>query len=182
MVKPNKDIEILGNDKDFLRLNRMPVLSTMGAPIRIVDLFCGCGGISLGCTLAAHDLGRNEEIPLAVDFDPAAIACYKANFPKSDARCADITTMLESKWQSKLTRTELQLRKQVGKVDMLVGGPPCQGHSDLNNFTRRHDPKNQLMQFMARAAIVFRHNSVVVENVVGSHRDRDCIVNTLEYI
>ena len=182
MTKSTKDIQILGSDKDFLRLGNMPLSASVGSPVRIVDLFCGCGGITLGCALAAHDLGRSVEIPLALDFDTAAIACYKANFPQADARCADIATILESDWQAKLTRTELELRKRVGGVDMLVGGPPCQGHSDLNNFTRRRDPKNQLMQYMARAAVVFKPQSVVVENVVGSLRDSAGIVHSVEAI
>jgi DNA (cytosine-5)-methyltransferase 1 len=182
MARSTKDIQILGSDKDFLRLSKMPVCASVSAPVRVVDLFCGCGGITLGCVLAAHDLGRSVEIPLAVDFDAAAIACYKANFPQADARCADIATIMESDWQAKLTREELELRKRVGKVDMLVGGPPCQGHSDLNNFTRRRDPKNQLMQYMARAAIVLKPQSVVVENVVGSLRDSAGVVHSVEAI
>ncbi len=182
MPKSTKKIQILGSDKDFLRLSKMPVLPSGRAPVRIVDLFCGCGGITLGCALAAHDLGRSVEIPLAVDFDAAAIACYKANFPQAEARCADITTILESDWQANLTCGELDLRERVGRVDMLVGGPPCQGHSDLNNFTRRRDPKNQLMQFMARAAVVFNPQSIVVENVVASLRDSAGIVHSVEAI
>ncbi|MFB1486126.1 MAG: DNA cytosine methyltransferase [Thiocapsa sp. C3-sup] len=182
MAKSTKDIQILGSDKDFLRLGKMPVFASFNDPVRIVDLFCGCGGITLGCVLAAHDLGRNVEIPLAVDFDAAAVDCYKANFPQADARCTDITTMLESDWQAKLTRAEVGLRKGVGRVDILVGGPPCQGHSDLNNYTRRRDPKNQLMQFMARAAVVFKPQSVIVENVVGSLRDSAGIVHSVESI
>lgn len=182
MAKSSQDVQILGSDKDFLRLTKMPVLLSGSASVRIVDLFCGCGGITLGCVLAAHDLGRSMEIPLAVDFDAAAIACYKANFPQAEARCADITTMLNSDWRAQLTRTELDLRRRVGRVDMLVGGPPCQGHSDLNNFTRRRDPKNQLMQFMARAAVVFKPHSVVVENVVGSLRDSAGVVHSVEAI
>lgn len=182
MAKSSKDIQILGSDKDFLRLRQMPVSGSLTAPVRIVDLFCGAGGITLGCVLAAHDLGRRVEIPFAVDFDAPAVACYKANFPQAGARCADITTMLKSDWQAKLTSTELELRKRVGRVDMLVGGPPCQGHSDLNNFTRRRDPKNQLMQYMARAAVVFQPHAVVVENVVGSLRDSAGIVHSVEAI
>ena len=182
MSKSTKDIQILGSDKDFLRLGKMPVFASGNDPVRIVDLFCGCGGITLGCVLAAHDLGRGVEIPLAVDFDAAAIACFKANFPQADARCVDIATMLENDWQAKLTRIEVELRKRVGSVDMLVGGPPCQGHSDLNNFTRRRDPKNQLMQFMTRAAVVFKPQSVVVENVVGALRDSAGIVHSVESI
>jgi DNA (cytosine-5)-methyltransferase 1 len=182
MAKSTKKIQILGSDKDFLRLQKMPALPSVNAPVRIVDLFCGCGGITLGCVLAAHDLRRSVEIPLAVDFDTAALACYKANFPNAEAQCADITTMFDSDWQAKLTGPELEMRKRAGRIDMLVGGPPCQGHSDLNNFTRRRDPKNQLMQVMARAAVVFRPQSVVVENVVGSLRDSNGVVHSVEAI
>jgi DNA (cytosine-5)-methyltransferase 1 len=182
MPKATKDIQILGSDKAFLRLRKKPVSSSTKSPIRIVDLFSGCGGITLGCELAAHDLGRRLEIPLAVDFDAAAIACYKANFPEANAQCADITTLMESDWRAKLTPAETELKSRVGEVDMLVGGPPCQGHSDLNNFTRRRDPKNQLMQFMARAAVLFNPQAVVVENVVGSLRDSSGIVHSVEAI
>lgn len=182
MTKLAKNIEIFTSDKDFLRLRDAPTSPCDSNPIRIVDLFCGCGGITLGCVLAAHEHGRSVEIPLAVDFDAAAIACYRANFPEANAQCADIKTIFESDWKTKLTDRELELRRRVGRVDMLVGGPPCQGHSDLNNFTRRRDPKNQLMQFMARAAIVFNPKSIVIENVVGSLSDSAGIVHSVEII
>lgn len=182
MAIPTKDLQILGNDKNFLRLSKRPTLQANTAPVRMVDLFCGCGGISLGVVLAAHDLGRNVEIPLAVDSDAAALACYKENFPHAEVRCADVTTLFESNWGADLTPGEIELRKRVGKIDLLVGGPPCQGHSDLNNFTRRRDPKNQLMHVMARAAAVFRPHSVVVENVVGSLKDSKGVVHSVEAV
>jgi DNA (cytosine-5)-methyltransferase 1 len=182
MAKSIKDLQILGSDKNFLRLSRMPTSPAKTTPVRMVDLFCGCGGITLGVVLAAHDLGRNVEIPLAVDFDAAALACYKENFPNAEAHCADVTTLFERNWQSKLSPGELALKKRVGKIDILVGGPPCQGHSDLNNFTRRRDPKNQLMHVMTRAAAVFRPHAVVVENVVGSLKDSKGIVHSVEAV
>jgi DNA (cytosine-5)-methyltransferase 1 len=181
MAKSTKEIQILESDKEFLRLREMPTLAS-NAPVRLVDLFCGCGGITLGCVLAAHDLGRSVEIPLAVDFDAAALACYKANFPNAEAQCTDVMTMFASNWQAKLTPAELEMRQRAGRIDMLVGGPPCQGHSDLNNFTRRRDPKNQLMQVMARAAVVFRPQTVVVENVAGSLNDSSGVVHSVEAI
>jgi hypothetical protein len=45
MAKSTKEIEMLGSDKDFLRLRKMPSFPSVNTPIRMVDLFCGCGGI-----------------------------------------------------------------------------------------------------------------------------------------
>jgi DNA (cytosine-5)-methyltransferase 1 len=180
MTKVSQNIQILGNDKDFLRLAKMPRLVHDYSPVRIIDLFCGCGGITLGCALAAHDLGRGVEIPLAIDSDSAAIKCYKANFPQANTLCADIKDVLESDWRASLTSRELALQREVGRVNLIVGGPPCQGHSDLNNYTRRHDPKNRLIMFMARAALVFNPESIVIENVVGSLNDRKGVVHAVE--
>jgi DNA (cytosine-5)-methyltransferase 1 len=177
-----KNLQILGNDKDFLRLKKMPQLSGDGEAVRIVDLFCGCGGISLGFVLAAYELGLRVEIPLAVDSDSAALACYEKNIPNANTQCADLTTFFEADWQAKLSKSERTLRKQVGDVDILVGGPPCQGHSDLNNFTRRVDPKNELMKVMARAAFVFRPKAIVIENVVGSLSDSNGVVYSVEKV
>ena len=182
MIKSKNKVQILGDDKAYLRLEKMPTWTSSDMPLRLVDLFCGGGGLTLGCAMAAHDAGRSIEIPLAVDSDPAAIACYKANFPAAQAHCADLVSMFHIDWRAKLTQAELNLRRRVGDVDILVGGPPCQGHSDLNNFTRRRDPKNQLMQIMARAAIVFRPQSIVIENVVGSLRDSSGVVHSVEAI
>jgi len=174
--------EMLGSDKDFLRLRQMPSLYSDSEPVRLVDLFCGAGGITLGCVVAGHDLGRGVEIPLAIDSNEAAIKCYKANFPKANARCADISALFERDWQADPSPIELKLQDQVGRVDLLVGGPPCQGHSDLNNYTRRRDPKNKLIYYMARAAFLFKPQAVVIENVVGSLSDKSGVVYSVEAI
>jgi DNA (cytosine-5)-methyltransferase 1 len=178
--KPN--LEMLGNDAKYLRRKMWPTPKEGPSPLRMVDLFCGCGGISLGFSLAAHDLGLGVDIPLAVDFEAAALACYQQNFPQAHAMCADVTKLFENDWKAKLSPGEQAMRKQAGSIDLLVGGPPCQGHSDLNNFTRRSDPKNQLMQVMARAAVVFRPQAVVIENVVGSLNDSSGVVHSVESI
>lgn len=177
-----ENVQMMGDDAEFLRRKSMPTFAVENNPVRIVDLFCGCGGFTLGCAIAAHDLGRGIEIALAVDNNEAALACFKQNFPSAETKWADLTKMFADDWEAKLSPEELRMRDDVGEIDILVGGPPCQGHSDLNNFTRRSDPKNQLMQVMARAALVFRPKAVVVENVVGSLRDRSGIVSSVEAI
>ena len=59
---------------------------------------------------------------------------------------------------------------------MLLAGPPCQGHSDLNNHTRREDPRNDLYVRVARAAEVLLPTSVLVENVATIEHDRGSAV------
>jgi DNA (cytosine-5)-methyltransferase 1 len=59
----------------------------------------------------------------------------------------------------------------------VMGGPPCQGHSNLNNHTRRQDPKNQLYARMARFAEVVGPDHVIIENVPGVKQDRGGVMD-----
>src|SRR5262249_6464722 len=65
------------------------------------------------------------------------------------------------------SRSERALKALIGKVDVLAGGPPCQGHSDLNNHTRRKDPRNALFETMIRFAQLTEPRFVIIENVPG---------------
>ncbi len=51
------------------------------------------------------------------------------------------------------------------EVDLLIAGPPCQGHSNLNNHTRRRDPRNDLFICTVAAAVALRAKAVLIENV-----------------
>lgn len=108
-----------------------------------------------------------------MDVDQQAIGCFKDNFNPDLAFHDDVASLFENGFsQKKLSATEKKIKSQVGDVDVLVGGPPCQGHSDLNNYTRRSDPKNELMSVMVRAAFVLKPKAVVIENVVGALNDK----------
>ncbi|MBE0609380.1 MAG: DNA cytosine methyltransferase [Dehalococcoidia bacterium] len=131
----------------------------------MVDLFCGCGGLTLGVAQAAHDSGRGMNVVLAVDNDPAPLNVYRQNFPQARVRRAAIEALFDGPPGGRPTNVEELLAADVGPVDILVGGPPCQGHSDLNNWTRRTDPKNELYLKMARAAEILRPAVVLIENV-----------------
>jgi DNA (cytosine-5)-methyltransferase 1 len=133
--------------------------------IRLVDLFAGCGGLSLGVAEAARRLDLGVDIRLAVDVDRHAVAVYKSNFPEANVRQCLVEGLFDGRSGRPRTRAEKCLAMDVGQVDVLVGGPPCQGHSDLNNHTRRNDPRNALYARMARAAEVLRPTLVLVENV-----------------
>ena len=134
--------------------------------------------MSVGLEEAARRLGCSLDVPLAVDFDAAALAIYRLNFPDANARVADVATLFDGLLGGRLTASERRLTRDVGIVDFLVGGPPCQGHSDLNNHTRRQDPKNALYLRMARAAEVLRPAVVVIENVASVQWDRVGVVST----
>ena len=179
----NYDREIPGGDFEFLR-RKVPTISAGNheKTIRLVDLFCGCGGLSLGVKEACNTLNYDLEIPLAVDFDKEASSCYGLNFPKANIINSDITQMFSDKIGTPLTIKEENLKQTVGHVDLLVGGPPCQGHSDLNRYTKRDDPKNHLYMYMARAAEIFRPKLIIIENVTGALHDKRHVVQSVEEV
>jgi DNA (cytosine-5)-methyltransferase 1 len=181
-----------GVDTTYLRWKRGPrrkgmpwayESATGPHPLRLVDLFSGCGGMTLGIAEAARLCGRPIDIRLTVDFDETALAVHCDNFPKSADRAlrAGVEVLFpghsDDRGHEEPTPDEVRLKRRSGRVDLLVGGPPCQGHSDLNNHTRRADPRNQLYLKMARAAFVLKPNLVVIENVPSVVHDKSRVVD-----
>ncbi|MBI1356117.1 MAG: DNA (cytosine-5-)-methyltransferase [Acidobacteria bacterium] len=162
-------------DLKFLRQRERPAEVIGVRPLRIVDLFSGCGGMTLGLWEAARRLGRAIDIPLAVDSDPAVLQAYAANFPLANTVAGDVNAVLRDlashRYGDRLKALSLDA------IDVLVGGPPCQGHSGLNNHTRHDDPKNSLYLSMAKAAALFRPKVIIIENVPSVRRDRAGVVD-----
>jgi len=159
------------NALGLARLKR-PAFERGQEHLRVVDLFAGCGGISLGVAQAALDHGRTFDLRVAIDFDNAALGVLKANFPKVASMGAeDVSQLLSWSPIGPPTLAESRLQDIAGRVDLLVGGPPCQGNSSLNNRTRGKDPKNALYFYMVRATAIFRPRAVLVENVPAVERD-----------
>ena len=141
-----------------------------------MDLFAGCGGLTLGAAEAARLLGLGIDVRLAVDANQTAAAVYRANFPGAEVRWANVETVFDGQAADALTEAETKVKEDAGAVDVLLGGPPCQGHSDLNNHTRRADPRNALYARMARAAEVLEPTIVLIENVPTVTRDVEKVV------
>jgi len=78
----------------------------------------------------------------------------------------------------KISPAERKLRKKAGELQIGLAGPPCQGHSDLNNHTRRADPRNALYAKVARAAAVLEPKVLCVENVPAVRNDEGGILDT----
>ena len=163
-------------ERAWLQNRVAPPCGASRSSLRAVDLFSGCGGLSIGLAEAARALNRPFEPVLAVDVDPIAAQTYATNFPSADTRCDDVAEVLPGEVGARLTSAERMLTRQLPDVDVLVGGPPCQGHSDFNNRTRHRDHKNELYSTMVRAAEVLEPQHILIENVPGALNDRRSVV------
>lgn len=131
----------------------------MSRPIG-VDLFAGAGGLSLGFEQAGFD------VLAAVEIDPIHCATHKFNFP----RCAIIPKSI-----SEITGNEIRQLSKIGRrrVDVVFGGPPCQGFS-LMGQRALDDPRNRLVKDFVRVVSELKASYFVFENVkgltIGKHR------------
>lgn len=170
-------------DRLFLQSSEPPDYDHGTPAIRIVDLFSGCGGFSLGVAEAARLRGQSVEVALAIDTDEVALETLKQNLPVIDARTTRVEDVFAREQGARASSAEARLADDVGPVTVLLGGPPCQGHSNLNNHTRRADPRNALYLRMVRAAELLRPPIVLIENVPAIRRDRgDVLGQTIAWL
>lgn len=163
--------------QSFLRSKHRPVVPDNIPVISTADVFCGCGGMSLGLQEAARRAGFGLKVVLAIDSDQQIAEIFKRNID-SGIKVADVTTIFDGGLGEDLTLNERQVVELAQPVHILQGGPPCQGHSDLNNRTRRSDPRNTLYLSMARAAEILNPEVVIIENVATVQWDKSAVVNT----
>jgi DNA (cytosine-5)-methyltransferase 1 len=162
----------------WVRRGEWPRHNNNAKRVRIADMFCGCGGLSLGALEAARRAGRQIEIRTAIDSDKDAFSVYEKNFSEIIATVGngDITEIIDGILGKQLTTTENAVRERCGGIDLLLAGPPCQGNSDLNNSTRRNDPRNKLYLRAVRAIEVLDPKFAFIENVPGVVHDRGNVV------
>ena len=152
-------------EQAFLRRKTSP-RPTHGWPeLRCADMFCGCGGLSLGAREACLAAGLRFFSALAVDADPNCMEVYRRNFSCRLPLRQDIQRVISGKLGEKATEHETELLGKIGSIDILLAGPPCQGNSDLNNHTRRRDKRNRLYERVARFVELVRPTHVLIENV-----------------
>lgn len=133
-------------------------------PLTFIDAFAGCGGLSLGLMQAGWT-GR-----FAIERDKFAFATLKANLLAKDSPHKYVWP----RWLQKepigivelLCKHRAELDAFAGTVDVLVGGPPCQGFSSAGR--RKHDdPRNLLFASYLNLVDIIRPKAVVIENVRG---------------
>jgi DNA (cytosine-5)-methyltransferase 1 len=161
-------------DKRWLTLTAAPELPAADQ-LRFVDLFCGCGALSLGVQEAARALGRGATPVMSADDDAAPLAVYAQSVPggAESVRQVDLAAMLDGSLGAKETTTERAfLHACPDELDLVLAGPPCQGHSSLNNHTRHDDDRNDLYLRVVRFVELRRPRYCVIENVGSVVRDQ----------
>lgn len=122
--------------------------------MKAIDLFCGAGGLSSGFVDAGF------EIVFANEIRPVFAETYKTNHPGVDVCSRDIREV-----DAVSVRKRLQLRK--GELDVIAGGPPCQGFSINAPKRSLEDRRNHLFLEFLRFVDEFEPKVVVIENVPG---------------
>ena len=128
-----------------------------------IDLFAGCGGLSLG-------LGRAGFSTLfSVEAHVDAFSTFKHNLIEKHADRHGWPAWLEQRaWRAEdlLSKHFAELRGLRGRIDLIAGGPPCQGFS-MNGLRRPDDPRSAMVDVYLQYVETIRPRLVLLENVVG---------------
>ena len=116
---------------------------------RVIDLFAGVGGLSLGFEK------KGFEVVLANEYDASIAASYIANHKNTKMIVGDITSL----------DLEDTFGKMAGKVDVVIGGPPCQGFSQKGQRKTIHDERNFLFKYYVSVVELVKPKYFVMENV-----------------
>ncbi|MFH1667134.1 MAG: DNA cytosine methyltransferase [Elusimicrobiota bacterium] len=118
----------------------------------VIDLFSGCGGLSLGFLDAGYD------IVLGVDHDKSALETFRINHKNSKTLNLDLS--------DKNAISSIRKALEGKKIDIIVAGPPCQGFS-LTGTRNFDDKRNQLYLSVIEAIKKFKPKAFLIENVPG---------------
>ena len=179
----------LSNDwaKSYLRGSRLERLNGVTGRVAVAELFCGSGGLAMGFGEACRELGISFGSEACLDHDPEAVVVYAANHgsrirsAKSASEIVDyqvIGSGPDAEFLYEPEFVDTAWAKIVGEVDVLLAGPPCQGHSNLNNRTRRVDKRNELYLTVPATAVALGVDVVVIENVEAVVHDRSRVVES----
>ncbi len=119
---------------------------------KYIDLFSGAGGFSLGFD------NKGFQNVFSIDIEPHFCETYKHNFSNHQLIEKDICELSDS---------EIKYLKEFDEIDVVIGGPPCQGFSIAGNIGRKFtdDPRNRLFKEFVRVVKVIKPKFFVMENV-----------------
>ena len=134
---------------------REPIKERRVTRLTCFDLFSGCGGLSEGLRRAGID------VPWANEIDVNAAKTYRASHPECTVFEEDINVL-----HQRLLDRERGLPRP-GDVDLVAGGPPCQGFSGYNRYKNAGDPRNSLVESFLDVVAHLKPRFVLMENVPG---------------
>ena len=137
----------------LLTSNIDPMSTKTRSDIKVLDLFAGAGGLSAGL----HQASKRFKTVRAIEMDKAAAASYEATFGTGLTYAGPIQSWLAE--------------EEVPRVDLIVGGPPCQGFSTLGKQDAE-DQRNFLWQEYAETIVRAQPRYFVVENVAAFAKSR----------
>ena len=149
-------------------------------PVTAVDLFAGVGGLMVGLRQLASEAGRSVICELAVDTDADALSVHNRNHRTRRLSAESVTSLVDYRIRGQGESAEFlyppelvdeSVLQACAGVDVVVAGPPCQGHSNLNNHSRRNDRRNLLYLSVPAFAVACGAGSVIVENVTSVVHD-----------
>ena len=159
-----------------------------GVPtVRVVDLFAGAGGLMVGVGQFVAEAGRKMVCELAVDTDSDALLVHARNHSTRRTSMESVTSLVDYRIRDSGTGASFvyepellddDLRAACAEVDLVAAGPPCQGHSNLNNHSRRSDRRNLLYLAVPAFAVACGAGAVVIENVTSVIHDESQVVQT----
>ena len=115
----------------------------------VLDLFCGAGGLSYGFKLAGFSIVGG------IEWEPSIMLTHKNNFKSRFEFTGDIKNV-----------TDETIKKELSDVDVIIGGPPCQGFSSANRHEKElDDPRNKLFYEYLRFVKIIKPKVFVIENV-----------------
>lgn len=143
----------------------MPKISNIHQRPVAVDLFAGAGGFSLGIEQAGFD------VLVAVEHDPVHAATYAFNFPLTTVLCADASTLTgeairKAAYRAYTSHHPSSDQGWNGQIDLVFGGPPCQGFSIIGKRLV-NDERNSLVFHFYRLVTELNPRYFVMENVPG---------------
>lgn len=173
--------------RGYLEGKQPEAIDPIGGRLRTADLYCGAGGLANGVRQLCAELGISVVPEFIADQDQQATHVYTANHSSRRRTNASVTKLIDysvkhgSSGATFTYRPELvdsDLAQVLDGIHVVLAGPPCQGHSNLNNQTRRADPRNDLYLTVPAFAVAVGAPMCILENVTSILNDSSGVVET----
>ena len=140
--KNEEEKEILKWWEEMDKKPEVTCLPEIGNPLKVLDIFSGAGGFSHGL-----DSAGQFETKWAIEWDESAAQAFKQNKPNASVFCEDCNVLMKiikaADGKNEPAVYKNQILPKKGEVDVIVGGPPCQGFSRLNHFINGENSINK---------------------------------------